>query len=48
MEELGQILFAFGVVFSVMELKLNLRIGKIGGAVGPVLMVVGGLMWFVW
>jgi hypothetical protein len=45
MRDLGQILFVFGIVFTVMGIPLALRVGKVAGAVGPVLMVIGGLMW---
>lgn len=45
MRELGQIFFVFGVAFTVMGIPLALRVGKVAGAVGPVLIVVGGLMW---
>jgi len=45
MRDLGQILFVFGIAFTVVGVPLALRVGKVEGAVGPVLMVIGGIMW---
>ena len=47
MNQLGAILFSLGIVFTLMQIALKLQVGNISGAVGPVLIVVGGLMWMV-
>jgi len=45
----GQLLFVLGLAFTVIGIPLPLiiRYGDwhIGGAVGPVLIVIGGLLW---
>jgi NAD(P)-dependent dehydrogenase (short-subunit alcohol dehydrogenase family) len=50
MEEFGKILFAFGICFTVMGIPLGLKVEhdgwKIAGAVGPVMMLIGGLLWW--
>lgn len=45
MHELGQILFVFGIAFTVMGIGLRLKLGRVEGAVGPVMMIIGGLLW---
>jgi uncharacterized membrane protein len=51
MEAAGQILFVFGLVFTVYEVRQNVSVQhagwKISGAVGPVMMVLGVLLWWI-
>jgi hypothetical protein len=47
MKDAGAIILAFGFILCVTGFAGKLRIGKISGTAGPVMIVVGALMMFV-